>query len=381
MFSFVTPLNSTGYGVAGCGYAESLIEIDPTVQIKSIGNINVPLSTKLSTYVSSTKNFDTPSIAFWHLPHIRDVLSPFTGPKVGLTTFELEELSDKEVEIIKKLDMIGTPTKWGASILSRYVDIDKIFTAPHAFYLPPGNKPKFTYREIPNRIAHVNKLLAPIKVSDETLFLSACGKFESRKGYPELIQACIEHSKTRPIVLFGLMDNPFIPDHLPYSYFNYLGMYTEYTESRITVYKKGNFRLVLMSPISSREDMLVFLASCDYFIAPSKGEGFNLPLFEMMSHGMPCIASLNTGHLDYCNKNNVVPIETTVKIPAIDPPFFRGDCYWYNITKDLILDAIKIAERLSKTYRQELGRLSIESTSRYSWQESAKTLQTLMSRF
>ena len=44
--------------------------------------------------------------------------------------------------------------------------------------------------------------------------------------------------------------------------------------------------------------------ACDAFVAPSRGEGFGLPLAEAMLFGLPVVASDWGGHRDFCSPNN-----------------------------------------------------------------------------
>ncbi len=44
--------------------------------------------------------------------------------------------------------------------------------------------------------------------------------------------------------------------------------------------------------------------SCDVFVAPTRGEGFGLPIAEAMSLGLPVIATELGGHRDFCDDTN-----------------------------------------------------------------------------
>ena len=55
--------------------------------------------------------------------------------------------------------------------------------------------------------------------------------------------------------------------------------------------------------------------ACDAFVAPSRGEGFGLPLAEAMLFGLPVVASDWGGHRDFCSPNNSWLVPTTL-VPA-----------------------------------------------------------------
>lgn len=385
-FNYIGPLNTTGYGVASTNYLSELLKLDNTIGFKPIGDIQSSNLLDQKTLDKAITNFDysKPTFCFWHLSHIPEQIKNCTGRKVGMTTFEIDTLNNFDTSALTLLDECATASTWGKSILEQCVPNKQIHVIPHAFKATDDTElPK--YLNTDNVSTIWERVLKPIKFDKNTLFLSTAGKYESRKGHPELIDACIEIGKTTPITLIALVYNPFIYDNFPYSFINSRFMYPVHTESGVKVFSKGKFKLVMLPPTAKREELHSALSRADFFISPSKGEGWNLPLFEMSSLGMPCITTLNTAHTDYCTKDSCIEIYPDASKPivkAYDGMFFNGIGNWANITKDTIITAINTSMKY-KGNKQAINQLvekAINNTSKFSWQQSAKIIVNLMTQ-
>lgn len=383
-FNYVGPINSTGYGIASISYLNGLLKDNNQIFTKPISGKTSSLENieEILKSIQNQSNPSDPTFCFWHLFDIPNQISEFKGPKIGFTTFELDTLNNQEINALSTLDAIGTASQWGKSILSKYIDSNKVFVVNHAYN---ENNTQVIDHNIDATENNANihsiwsKVIAPISLSKDTLFLSTAGKFESRKGHPELVDACIAYGKSDPIVLIAYFYNPFIQDNFPFSFLNSRFLYPEFTSNGIKVYKKDNFRLIMMPPAGKRNELHSALQKANYFISPSKAEGWNLPLYEMMSIGMPCITTLYSAHTEYCDKNNILPIRSKDLTIANDGMFFKGTGSWLNVTKDDILDSIKIAanHKDNSAYLNNLINLAKKATNK-SWQQEAKKIQKLI---
>ena len=376
-FNYVSVFNTTGYGVASTGLANQLAIHSPDLFIHPIASVqNNEINQEVRQALQVKPNLDSPTFCFWHLHDIPNQINIFKGPKVGYTTFELDTLRPEEVESANKLDMVGTASNWGQKVLSKYIDIKKTFVINHAFRATKSTVLGSWTPAHDQFIESWNKILAPISLSKETLLLSSIGKYESRKGFPELIKACIEDLKDQSITLIAFWHNPFIPDGFPYSFLNAQSFYPEFTKSGVKCFRHKNFRLVLMPPLASRSEVHSAALNSDFFISPSKGEGWNLPLFEMMSYGLPCIATLNTAHLDYAYK--AIPIESGPLQTAVDGVFFNGQGSWYGVTKEQVASAIRSIPKFDPLV---VARESIAVVEGFTWEKEAKKVMNLMKSF
>ena len=72
----------------------------------------------------------------------------------------------------------------------------------------------------------------------------------------------------------------------------------------------------------SDEQLAALYSGCDAYVAPSRGEGFGLPLAEAMLHGLPVITSDWGGHRDFCSDQNswLVPSTLTLADTHLSQP-------------------------------------------------------------
>lgn len=382
-FNYIGPLNLTGYGNASIGFFKSILKDNPSVSLVPIGNPDkdtqdVP---NLLRAIENKPSYEDPSFCFWHFHDMSQQISSFKGPIVGYSTFEVDTLNPIEIKLLDKLQSVATATEWGKKILEKYTN-KEVHVIHHAFKDDDTVKLDRVSFDYSSNYEAWSKFLAPIKFPKDALFLSTAGKFELRKSHPEIIQACLEIGKREPIVLIAFVHNPFMADNFPYSYINYNMFYPMYTNFGIKVYKKDNFYLVLMPRALKKQEFHSALSKTHFFVSPSKAEGWNLPLFEMMSIGMPCITTLYSGHTEYCNSSNVIPVLFDGLSVANDGVFFKGTGNWATVRKDNIINAINEANglRYNKSFIQSLSDNAIESTSKFTWQKEARKIQSLMNQ-
>jgi glycosyltransferase involved in cell wall biosynthesis len=389
-FNYVGPINGTGYGIASSNYLCQLLNLDIKIGFKPIGNIDPNIVSEIgfdsAKLQKSLEDFNplASTFCFWHFHDIGSKLNEITGPKIAFSTFETDGLRPHEAHSLTSFDRVTTASSWGNKILAKYLPSEKLSEPiPHAF-METENSSRIKVPLLKDPWSFWRNAFEPLILSNP-LVLSTAGKFEARKGHPELFHACNTFSKqtSRPVVLLAPIFNPFILDHYPYDYLNKENYYSVFTHSGMKVYKKNNFYIALLPRTATRNQLFSTLSKSHLFISPSKAEGWNLPLFELMSQGMLCAASLNTAHLDYVSLDSVIEVEADRElpmIPAFDGRFFDGTFSWHNITSASILsslyNATKALEDSSKV--ETIVSNAINQTSNFSWQNSAKKIVSLM---
>lgn len=114
--------------------------------------------------------------------------------------------------------------------------------------------------------------------------------------------------------------------------------------------------------------------ACDAYVAPSRGEGFGLPMAEAMLHGLPVIATGWGGHTDFCTERTSFPIRYQM---ARSSSHLAG--------KETALwaepDEAHLAELLRAVHADENGEVASKVaqaralvTEQYSWDAVAKRL-------
>lgn len=378
--TYVGPYNTTGYGIASMGYGFGLkhnLKNDFGFKIIGHPDTNSPEANKayFNDLLSSIANIDyeSPALAFWHAREIAQQLISFQSKKIGFTTFETYEHFNLQLKSdLDHLDAIGTASKWGENILRENFPNKLVFSAPHAFKLLESDTVSSVSKG--DFVSTWNETIAPYKLPEDTFIVSSAGKWELRKSHPELLDAVLEIGQERPIALVGFWYNPFIPEGHAFSEFIQRNMYPVYTEKGIKVFTKDKATIICMPMVKERERLFSALASANLFIAPSKGEGWNLPLFEMMTFGMPCAATLATAHTHYCTNKNVIPITHGDMVPAKDGKFFMGNEYWHDVTVESIIESILTAIKLGNDQLFKIGAKAAKDLSKYSWDQSGKEI-------
>lgn len=74
------------------------------------------------------------------------------------------------------------------------------------------------------------------------------------------------------------------------------------------------------------EQLAALYSACGAYVAPSRGEGFGLPLAEAMLHGLPVITSDWGGHRDFCSDQNAWLV--TSKLTLADTHLSQPGSMW-----------------------------------------------------
>lgn len=170
-------------------------------------------------------------------------------------------------------DYIFAGSHWCRDAMQAYgMDVSKIIVVPEGvdskFYQP------------------YDRPVAPS--SEKTKFLMV-GKYEKKKGYQEAFEAlAIAAERGASIELITKSDwingtTCFLPDEFIH----------------LVKRHQGNFSIVIYSGNFSREQMRTLYYSADYFLHPSRCEGWSLPLIEAIACGTPCITTRYGGHSEY----------------------------------------------------------------------------------
>lgn len=373
-FTYCGPANKTGYGSASVQYLNALHELKADFSYMPIGDVDpaTSLHPEIIEKCGKDIDFNKPVFCFWHLFDMNNKLSQFTGKKIGLTTIEVDTLSTGDIANAANLHKLATTNTYHADIME-----EQLNTAVHIIRHGRLQIPGFKY-EYQDFVGIWNTITAPTKLPENALVLSSCGKFEKRKSFLELIHACLKLDK--PVVLVAYWFNPFIKDGFPYSEINKLNFYPCFTNSGAKVFSKDKLHLILMPQVPTQVGLMNSLSKADYFISPSKAEGWNLPLFDALTLGIPCIATNTSAHRDFITPMNSIVINNSGKEQAIDLPFFNGHSTWSSVTEDNILEALIKASN-SRRSADNLGRarLATKTYETWTWKNETKKILQLVS--
>lgn len=388
--NFIGPFNRTGYGQASIGYLNGILDARPDLDVSFtiIGGVDpndqelkTARAQRLLSLVQKQPDWSAPSVCFWHLHDIPNQTSQCKGPVLRLTTFETDGFDMAESLAAFMEVPLATASNWGAAILRKNMHNMPEYAidtpVPHAFkFTEKDTLPKID-PEDPIKVW--NKILG-MNLEPDTFIISAGGKWEVRKSHPELLDAVLEIGQQQNILLTLFCFNPFIYGGFPFSEFVIREMTPVFTPSGVKAFRKGKALVVMLPPTGTRAELHGGLSKAHFYVSASKGEGFDLPLFEMMSYGMPCIATLNTAHADYCSDDNVIPIESGPLVQAYDGKFFNNTKgSWYSVSKASIKTAILKAHKL-KGDTKDISAAAHKVTGDFTWQKSSTTLLEIMKK-
>jgi glycosyltransferase involved in cell wall biosynthesis len=135
----------------------------------------------------------------------------------------------------------------------------------------------------------------------------------------------------------------------------------------------GNRLLITSSNTCYKDEDINLLNNCgDVGICCAEGEGFGLCTFEQMALGIPQIVPNIIGYREYCNANNCLMVEPTLRVYI--PQAYStvtGEAQIVNCE-----DVAKAMERyiFDEDLRKLHGKLGKEKVAEYTWEKSTATL-------
>jgi glycosyltransferase involved in cell wall biosynthesis len=353
MINVISPINQLGYGIVGLNIVKSLHEL-MDISLWPIGQPSVTSqedANLVSGLIDSGQlpDFDAPCLRIWH----QHDMSQFVGRglRVGMPIFELDDFNRVEKHHLSNLDRVVVCSEWAKQVVYDTIKHNNI----HVVQLGVDTD--------------IFKPCETLEGSTTTFF--NCGKWEVRKGHDILFKAFDEaFSLDDDVELWMMCQNPFNSE-------------SEEEEWR-NLYKgaKMGSKIKLIDRVESQEEVYNIMSKADCGVFPSRGEGWNLELLEMMACGKNVIATNYSAHTEFCNEDNSILIECQETEPAYDGKWFHGKCgSWAKVGEKQITD---LSDAMRDIFEQKTnGRLSvntqgIKTAKSLSWNSTAlKILESL----
>lgn len=349
--NLLSPINTLGYGYTGLNIARALINNGVEVSLFPIGQPQVYTQEDADLVKQCMENaifFDhkSPCIKIWHQHDMAQFVGK--GEHIGFPIFELDTFNKTEKHHLSSVDRLFVCSEWAKDVLYNH----KNWTSPKVDVVPLG---------VDTSIFKPSN----VSTSSNTIFFN-CGKWEVRKGHPELIRAFISaFEPTDKVQLWLMCDNPFNSEEENaqwYSLFN-------------TTKHYENGLIKLIPRVATHHQVYNIMSQTDCGVFPSRAEGWNLEAIEMLACGKHIIITDYSAHTQFCCNQNakLIPIKETEL--AFDNKWFFGQGSWAKLENneiDVMIEHMREIHRMKQNNELTINKFGVGTGNRFSWENSAK---------
>ena len=120
------------------------------------------------------------------------------------------------------------------------------------------------------------------------------------------------------------------------------------------------------------------MSQVDCGVFPSRAEGWNLELLEMMSLGKHVITTDYSAHTEFCTKENSGLVSIKEKEPAFDNKWFFGQGNWAKISSHEKWDLSMKMMRFILDKKGTINQAGIDTAKRFSWSNTANIITDIL---
>lgn len=355
MLNYLAPINDLSYGVVGANLLMNLPQDTVLWPINVATNNQTWLKqAQKSAGKRANWNPDAPSLRLWHQFNLHEHVG--RGPKFGFSIFETNQFTDLEKSSMGWLDGMITCSGWFQEVIEQ--EVASLRGKTHV--VPLGVD---------------RSIFKDEDLSDQhwTTFINI-GKWEYRKGHDVLIDAFNSAFEPRDKVrLIMVCYNPFLQPERNDGVDGNKEWEDMYTNTKMG----GNITFV--HRVETQQQLAAIMQEADCGVFPSRSEGWNLPLLEMMSCGKRVIATDFSAHTEFCNDANCYQIPINTQEDAYDGIWFNGDVgTWADPTEsnsyDYLVEAMREVHSLKQNGEMKDNEYGIQTAINHSWANSVEKL-------
>jgi len=356
--NLIAPINQLGYGLVGLNILRTLSELSE-VSFWPIGTPECDPAhhdlIRTSIKNSHTPDFSAPCIRIWHQYDMAQFVGH--GLKIGFPIFELDRFSDVEKHHLQHLDRIFVASSWAKDVC---IEQD-VAPEENIDVVPLGVDLNLFASTTQRKTDSDNK----------TVFFN-CGKWEVRKGHDIIVQAFNKaFSREDNVELWMLCSNIFFSESENLEWENL------YTSSNI-----GD-KVFIIPRQQSQKEVYNIMRETDCGVFPSRAEGWNLELLEMMACGKHVIATNYSAHTEFCNKQNCLLVEARDREEAFDGKWFKGQGSWAKIAESEIESISKHMQSIHESKQSNslgVNQSGLETAKKYSWKNTSQEIVNALSK-
>lgn len=350
MINIVAPINQLGYGVTGLNIVKYLSKLTD-VSLICIGQPQVTNEQdaeiiKKALHNAKFLDFNAPCIKIWHQHDMTQFAGK--GKRIGFPIFELNKFSDLEKHHLESLDTIFVCSNWAKDVILNNIRFDS--NSVHV--IPLG---------VDTSIFQPSN----INVSYPTRFFN-CGKWEIRKGHDilvELFNSAFDIDDN--VELWMMCENPFCSQEEKMRWEN---MYHR---------SKLGSKIRLIPRQNTQEEVYSIMAQTHCGVFPSRAEGWNLELLEMMSCGKHVITTNYSAHTQFCTPDNSMLVNIDQQEPAMDGKWFHGNGDWAKIGVQQCIEFInymKFVHNKCQSGDLSINNAGISTANHFTWENSSREI-------
>ena len=339
---------NTGIGTHGRSVAEACRRVAP----EGIDCEVISTNDNEAIY-SAIKNSRETDVSIYFMPH--HIQEKLRGHKLYWTVFESSRPNPGYENWLDIFDHLMVPSQWGKKCLE-----ENGIPAKKISVITEGIDPREYYPEWHKKSNTVKRFVM-------------VGKFETRKGYREAFQAFSIAWQTNKNIELHVKADWITPNGArPHPGFTEL--LTEFRHLPITNY----------NGLGTKIEMRDLYQSADYFLFPSFGEGWGLPLIEAIACGAFAISCNTSGQSEFLNKIEGLYASIPYGLETVNCEVFRK-AYTHSdgvYGRWAIPDVKAMSNIISICAKSELRERALNASSiirnKYSWDNSAAELIELV---
>ena len=338
------PINQLGYGVAGLNILKALHKEGVEVSFFPLGQPQVTneddaYAVRRGMRLAQTFDPNAPCIKIWHQNQMAERIG--SGKFIGFPIFELDTFNSQEKHHLSSCEHLFVCSEW-----AKKVCLNNLHFGEHRVHVVPLGVDTELFPP------------APARQDNKTIFFN-CGKWEIRKGHDILIQAFNRVAEEYDNVeLWMMCSNPFN------------------SPEEENKWKKAydHPKVKLIPRMETQQEVYNIMSQVDCGVFPSRGEGWNLELLEMMATGKHVIATNYSAHTEFCTQENATLVPITDVESAFDGKWFFGQGNWGKIDDEEVNLLTQEMNLFAETYKGQQNTAGIETARKFSWQNTAKEI-------
>jgi glycosyltransferase involved in cell wall biosynthesis len=349
--NILAPVNNLGYGVASINICNSLSKRGVSISLFPIGQPSFSSQQEadsITPLLHAQGSFDctAPCLKIWHEHLMGERIGK--GKFVGFPFFEVNKFDAPRKTHLSSCDEIIVASEWAKEIVEREVPSSVVHTVPLG---------------VDTSIFSV----ATPPPSDKFIFFN-CGKWEKRKGHDLLIFLFKEAFKNESDVeLWMMCHNSFLSP--------------EQDAQWKDLYRQDP-RVRFIDRVQSQPEVAAIMNAVDCGIFPSRAEGWNLEILELMGAGKHIITTNYSAHTEFCNDKNSMLVTPLQNESAIDGMFFNGFAEWASlegVEEEFVTHMQNIYKQWKKNGNQRIvNKEGLKTAEEFSWDATAKKIENIL---